>query len=101
MPRGYWIVGVTVHDEENYPVYLRAAAPAYEKYGARFVVRGGRCQSMEGNTHRRNVVIEFDDYETALACYNSPEYQAARRLRNAYAETDFLIVEGHDVAQGD
>lgn len=96
MAKGYWIANVTVTDEENYPEYLKAGAPVYEKFGARFVVRGGRCEGMEGSTHARNVVIEFRDYETALAAYNSPEYQIAKALRNKYAEANFLIVEGFE-----
>ena len=42
----------------------------------------------------RTVVVEFKDYETALACYQSPEYQAAKAIRNAIADTDFVIAEG-------
>lgn len=96
MAKGYWIANVTVTDEEHYPEYLQAGAPVYEKYNARFVVRGGRCQGMEGNTHLRNVVVEFKDYETALAAYNSEEYQVAKALRNQYADSNFLIVEGFE-----
>ena len=94
MPKAYWIVQVTVNDEANYPDYLKAGAPVYEKYGARFVVRGGKCEGMEGGTHPRNVVVEWPDYETALAAYNSPEYQAAKAIRNRCAESNFTIVEG-------
>ena len=93
MPKGYWIVRVSVKNAERYPEYLAAARPAFEKYGARFLVRGGRFEAMEGSSRERNVVVEFDDYATALACYRSPEYQAAKALRNAYADSDFVIVE--------
>lgn len=96
MAKGYWIANVTVTDEENYPEYLKAGAPVYEKFGAKFVVRGGRCQSMEGSTHSRNVVIEFKDYDTAVAAYESEEYQVAKALRNKYANSNFLIVEGFE-----
>ena len=94
MPKGYWIVRVSVRDSENYPRYLEAARAAFEKFGARFVVRGGAWQCMEGTARERNVVVEFADKATALACYESPEYTAARELRQRYAEADFLIVEG-------
>jgi uncharacterized protein (DUF1330 family) len=94
MPKGYWIVRVSVKNAERYPEYLTAARPAFEKYGARFLVRGGRFEAMEGSSRERNVVVAFDDYATALACYRSPEYQAAKALRNAYADSDFVIVEG-------
>ncbi|WOB10195.1 DUF1330 domain-containing protein [Piscinibacter gummiphilus] len=94
MAKGYWIVRVSVHDADNYPAYLAAAKPAFEKYGARFLVRGGACKGMEGVTRERNVVVEFADFATAQACYDSPEYRAARALRQQYAEADFLIAEG-------
>jgi len=94
MAKGYWIVHVTVIDAENYPRYLKADTVPFEKYGARFLVRGGAHEAPEGPARERHVVIEFDSYDTALACYRSPEYQAAAKLRQAYAESDLVIVEG-------
>ncbi|MEM9639307.1 MAG: DUF1330 domain-containing protein [Pseudomonadota bacterium] len=94
MPKGYWVVRVTVTNEENYPRYLAAAKPALERFGAEFLVRGGRFDAPEGQARRRNVVVQFADYDTAVACYRSPEYAAARQIRMANAEADFLIVEG-------
>ncbi len=94
MTKAYWIVRVSVTNHEQYPEYLAAARPAFEKFGARFMVRGGRFEAMEGSSRERNVVVEFEDYDTALACYRSPEYQAAKTIRNANADADFVIVEG-------
>jgi uncharacterized protein (DUF1330 family) len=94
MPKGYWIVRVSVKNAEQYPEYLAAARPAFEKFGARFLARGGRFEAMEGSSRERNVVVEFADYTTALACYRSPEYQRAKIIRNANADADFVIVEG-------
>jgi uncharacterized protein (DUF1330 family) len=94
MSKAYWIVRVSVRDAERYPDYLAAARPAFEKFGARFVVRGGAFETMEGSARDRNVVVEFENRETALACYNSPEYQAARIIRQKYADADFIIIDG-------
>ncbi|MEO6839382.1 MAG: DUF1330 domain-containing protein [Bradyrhizobium sp.] len=94
MAKGYWIVRVSVRDEQRYPEYLAAAGPAFEKFGARFIVRGGPFETMEGSSRDRNVVVEFNDRATALACYNSPKYQAAKAIRQKYAEADFIIIEG-------
>ena len=94
MTKGYWIVRVSVRNAERYPEYLAAAKPAFEKYGAKFVVRGGPYETMEGTSRERNVVVEFKDVATATACYNSPEYQAAKAIRNQVADADFIIVEG-------
>jgi uncharacterized protein (DUF1330 family) len=94
MPNGYWIVRVSVRNAVRYPEYLAAARSAFDKYGARFLVRGGRFDAMEGSSRERNVVVEFRDYATALACYRSPEYQSAKAIRNANADADLVIVEG-------
>jgi uncharacterized protein (DUF1330 family) len=69
------------------------------KFGARFLVRGGTYESVEGTSRARNVVIEFKDYATALACYHSPEYAAAKALRLGAGTGDFILIEGYDGAQ--
>lgn len=94
MAKGYWIVRVSVHDRERYPDYLAAAKPAFDKFGANFIVRGGPFDSMEGSSRDRNVVVEFKDLATAKACYQSPEYQAAKTIRQKYSDADFIIIEG-------
>ena len=92
--KGYWMGMVEVTDPDNYPKYVAANAAAFEKYGARFLVRGGQHEIFEGPAASRLVVIEFDSYQTALDCYHSPEYQAALKLRQQYSTAHFAIVEG-------
>lgn len=94
MPKAYWIVRVSVHDQEHYPDYLAAARPAFEKFGANFLVRGGAYDVMEGEARDRNVVIAFADRATARACYESPEYRAAKAIRQRCADADLIIIEG-------
>ena len=94
MPKAYWIVRVSVRDAQRYPEYLAAAKPAFEKFGAKFVVRGGAYEVMEGEARERNVVVEFADRATAKACYDSPEYSAAKLIRQKYADADFIIIDG-------
>jgi uncharacterized protein (DUF1330 family) len=98
-PRGYWIAHVDVADPEAYRAYVAANAAPFAKFGARFLVRAGRCEVVEGAARARQVVIEFPDYETALACYRSPEYEAAKRLREPASLADVLIVEGFEGPQ--
>jgi uncharacterized protein (DUF1330 family) len=94
--KGYWIVGVDVTDPEGYKEYVAANAAAFQKYGARFIVRGGRFEAPEGRPRSRNVVLEFRDYDTALACYHSPEYVAAKTLRDGCADANLIVIEGYD-----
>ncbi|SFK95960.1 Uncharacterized conserved protein, DUF1330 family [Pseudovibrio ascidiaceicola] len=94
MPKAYWIAHVTVTDADAYTNYTQAAPAAFQKYGARFLARGGKTEHLEGTSHPRNVVIEFDTMEQALACYHSPEYQEAKSHRKTAALADIMIVEG-------
>jgi uncharacterized protein (DUF1330 family) len=99
MAKGYWIARVDVTDPEGYQEYVAANAAAFSKYGARFLVRGGQFEAPEGTPRARNVVLEFKDYATALACYHSPEYAAAKALRVGRSTADVLVIEGYDGPQ--
>jgi uncharacterized protein (DUF1330 family) len=94
MKKGYWMGIVDVTDPENYPQYIAANKAAFDKYGAKFLARGGRGEVVEGPGAARMVIIEFDSYQTALDCYHSPEYQAALKLRRKYSRAHIAIVEG-------
>ena len=91
--KGYWIAHVDVPDPEAYKPYQAANAVAFSKYGARFIVRGGRQQVTEGKVRSRSVAIEFPSYDAALACYRSPEYQHAKSLRLDKSEADIVVIE--------
>ena len=99
MAKGYWVVHVDVSDPEAYKDYVAANAVAFRKYGAKFLVRGGTHETLEGKTRSRNVVLEFKDYATALACYRSPEYAKAKALRAGAADFDIIVIEGYDGPQ--
>ena len=97
MAKGYWIAHVTVNDPDGYKQYIAANAVAFKKYGARFIVRGGENEIVAGSglQGKRHVVIEFDSYATAKACHDSPEYQAAAKIRDKYSVADVVVIEGY------
>ena len=97
--KGYWIGRVDVHNDEGYKPYAAANLAIFKKFGARFVVRAGQSESPEGQSRKRNIVIEFPDYATALACYHSPEYQANIKVRQPHSVADLVIIEGYDGPQ--
>jgi uncharacterized protein (DUF1330 family) len=99
MPKGYWIARVDVSDAEAYKAYVAANAEAFAKFGARFLVRAGAFEAVEGTPRARNVVIEFPDYESALACYRSPQYRRALALRSVASTGDLIVAEGYDGPQ--
>jgi uncharacterized protein (DUF1330 family) len=100
MAKGYWVARIDVHDLEGYKRdYVASNGEVFRKYGAKFLVRGGAHEAHEGKARSRNVVLEFKDYATALACYHSPEYQALIAKRAPYSEGEIIIVEGYEGPQ--
>jgi len=99
MARGYWIAQVDVKNDEGYKPYAAANPAIFRKFGGRFVVRTGKHECPEGSARARQIIIEFPDYAAALACYNSPEYQANVKVRQPHANVDIIIVEGYDGPQ--
>jgi len=99
MPKGYWVVSGDVSDPEGYQSYMAENAKAFSKYGARFLARGGKSEIVEGAGRSRTVVLEFRDFDAALNCYRSPEYAAAKVLRDGKAELNIVVVEGYDGPQ--
>ncbi len=83
MPKGYWIVRVDVADQEKYKAYIAANAAPLKQYGARFLVRGGKFETVEGGSRTRNAVIEFPTYQAASIAGSRP----ATRPRSSCAGT--------------
>lgn len=98
-PKGYWVVFADVSDPEGYKAYVTENAAAFAKYGARFLVRGGKTEPAEGHPRARVVVIEFPSFQAAQDCYHSPEYARAMVLRQGKAVMDLAITEGYDGPQ--
>ena len=81
MPKAYWIARVDVRDPERYKDYVSTAKPAFERFGANFLARGGQFVELEGKARGRNVVIEF------------PSVQAAAKIRQECADAEMVVVE--------
>lgn len=89
------VVQVEVKDPERYEAYKKMVPPTLEKFGGRFVARGGAVHVMEGDwSPKRFVLIEFPSVERAKAWWASPEYAEAKALRQATADSRLIIVEG-------
>jgi uncharacterized protein (DUF1330 family) len=94
MPKGYWIARVDVRDAEAYKEYVAASKLAFDRFGAKFLARGGAHELAEGVGRARNVVIEFESLAVAHDCYHSPEYQRAVAIRQKVADGEIVLVEG-------
>lgn len=94
MPKGYWIAHITVKDPQIYESYRSVNSKAFDKYGGRFLVRGGQHEVTRGASRERHVIVEFPSYGAAKTCYHSPEYAEAKAIFDRAAESDLVIIEG-------
>lgn len=94
MPKGYVIARAVVTNASQWAAYAAEASKAIQQYGGKPLIRGGQMSVAEGEGRARNVVIEFDSLDAAKAYAHSPEYAAARKLREGAGYTDLICVEG-------
>jgi len=99
MAKGYWMVHVEVEDAEAFKAYVAAVADIFKKYGACYLARAGQFEAVEGRARLRNTIVEFPSYQAAVDCWHSPEYQAAKALRENAGRVDITIVEGYEGLQ--
>ena len=92
----YWVARSRVIDTVEYKKYTDLVPAIIAKYGGKVLARGGRFKIVEGpEKFHRFIVIEFPTLEQGLACFTSPEYDAAAAFRRAGAgEVETVIVEG-------
>jgi uncharacterized protein (DUF1330 family) len=91
----YVIANIDVKDSVRYADYRRLVPPSIEKYGGRFIARGGSIDVLEGDWHpTRLVIVEFPSAERAREWWESPEYAEAKALRQATSTGTLLILEG-------
>lgn len=91
----YIIVEIEITDSVGYEEYKKQAAATVEQYGGKYIVRGGVCETLEGDWKpKRLVVLQFDNMERAKAWLNSAEYVEPRKQRHRTASTRMILVEG-------
>lgn len=93
--KAYVIVDVRITDPARYEDYKKLTPGSLLPYEGKFVVRGGRCETLEGSWEPgRIVVLEFPSMEKAKAWWSSEGYAAARALRQSASLTQMIVVEG-------
>ena len=96
MNKGYWVARVNVDDAEAFKGYASRAKLAIEKFGGKYVTRGGEFSILEGkHGFDRNVIVEFSSIDKAKECYASKEYQDAKSFRYSKADFNLIIIEGY------
>jgi uncharacterized protein (DUF1330 family) len=91
----YVIVEIDILDRSGYEQYKNLAGPTVEKYGGKYIVRGGRTEVLEGHWQpKRIVILEFESAERAKEWLNCEEYCEPRKMRHRTAKTNMILVEG-------
>jgi uncharacterized protein (DUF1330 family) len=91
----YIVVEVEVNDPVRYEDYKKMVPPSLERFGGRFLVRGGEIETLEGDwAPKRLVIVEFPSVEKAKAWWDSTEYAEAKALRQATAKTQMIVAPG-------
>ena len=91
----YFIVDLEVTDPVGIEEYRKQVPATIEKYGGRYLVRGGKHETLEGDWQpRRVIVLEFPSVEQAKRWYDCEEYRGLKALRFKTAQTNLILVEG-------
>ncbi len=95
MPKAYVLVTEAIHDPEGMAAYMKAAGPTIGTSGAGVCAVDQNVEVLEGEWHgNQTVMLEFESVEAAHAWYDSPEYQAAVKLRQAASVCNAVIING-------
>tara|TARA_Y100001936_G_C15681532_1_gene461326 strand:- start:127 stop:417 length:291 start_codon:yes stop_codon:yes gene_type:complete len=95
MKKGYWVcIYEKIYNEDKLNEYAAKAKISVEKFSGKFIVRGGKSRTNDGINSPRVVVVEFPDYNTALNCYDSSEYQEAHHILDKHVIRHHQVVEG-------
>ena len=91
----YVIVEIDILDPAGYEEYKKLAEATVEKYGGKYIVRGGRTEVLEGDWNpKRIVVLQFDSAQRAKDWLNCEEYHEPRKMRHRTAKTNMILIEG-------
>jgi uncharacterized protein (DUF1330 family) len=91
----YVIVEIDIVDPAGYEEYKQLASATVEKYGGKYIIRGGAVETLEGDWNpKRIVVLQFDSMQRAKEWLNSEEYREPRKMRHRTARTRMVVVEG-------
>ena len=96
MKKGYILVRISIHTPDLFKEYPPLSGPAMEKFGGKYLIRGGKFEIAEGGWPAdRTTVVEFESFKKAKECYESIEYSKAKEIRQKSTKTDLILIEGY------
>ena len=94
MPKGNWIVSLTIENSETYKDYVAGVRPDLERAGGRVRSRGGQHQIREGEGRSCKVLVEFPSHAEAIAGWEAKDYRDLIAIRQRVPVANFTIAEG-------
>ena len=94
MSKGQVVANIRVEDQEKFRQFSGIAGPAIKKYSGKVFACGPDADRLEGDVRGIVMLLEFESKKAANTVYYSEEYQAAKTVREACSDTDFMIIEG-------
>jgi len=96
MSKAYVLVDTKISNLENYEIYKSKAKPIAEKFGGKYLTRGGEMDVVQNDlwSPTRLVLVEFPSIDNARAFHNSEDYADVKKLRLENAESTLVILEG-------
>ena len=92
---GYWVIrGGEIRDPKALEEYAALWPPIAQRFGAEIIAGKGAMDTREGDHFSRQLLVRFDSYAQAVACYEDPEYQAAKELAQRAYDRQLSILEG-------
>lgn len=92
----YLVVEIEITNPENYELVKQLTPATIEKFGGKYLARGGKTETLEGEWQpKRLVILEFSDMDQAKSWWNSSEYAPVKGLRQLYASTNMVLTEGN------
>ena len=89
------VVDIELTDPAAFEEYRKAVPATVAEYGGRFVVRGGKSETLEGSWHpKRLVLLEFSGIDAAKRWYHSEEYKPLLAMRLKASKGNLVLVEG-------
>ena len=96
MKKGYILGRISIHNPELFKEYPPLSGPTMEKFGGKYLIRGGKFEIAEGNWPAdRTTIVEFESFEKAKECYESIEYRKAKDIRQKSTISDLILIEGY------
>ena len=92
---GYVIFNIDIKKPNEYKEYVEKVTPIANKFGGKYIVRGGEAEVIEGTwTYPRTIIIKFPSYEKALEWYSSEEYKPIKKIRLDNSVSNGIIIKG-------